>query len=337
MSKDNLFLGFARGSVGDVTFTHINGVQVARARNRHPKNPQTPVQLLQRVVSKTSSVAYSLLQQICNHSFQGYQEGTPNQSRFAKLNIAKFRRRLEDVIYSGNPEDILSSGEANFAYKSSSLAEMNSYVVSEGSVRSSDVRFSSGLFGLFFPIALPGGTTQSTLTYQNVVDALSLQRGDQLTFMFLSTDDSDSPDAAQGCFNGFSYARVILEPSDGDMSSTFFNGTAINKPSARNEGDVSLAFVAAAGDVPAHFTFSTAGMATAANMTNSVAATAVIASRLSGGIWQRSSQELVLRPSDITIAGHLQYDTNVHLLGEAVASYMTVQASSLYLNQSENF
>ena len=98
-----------------------------------------------------------------------------------------------------------------------------------------------------------------------------------------------------------------------------------------------LAYIAAVGDVAAHFTIATESMSTAANRANSVAAATVIASRLAGGIWQRSTQALVVRPSDITIAGHLQYDTQTWLMGESIASFMTVQRSSLYLNQSENF
>lgn len=48
--KGNMFLGYARGSVGDVTFARQNGQQVGRARNRKPNNPRTASQMTQRSV-----------------------------------------------------------------------------------------------------------------------------------------------------------------------------------------------------------------------------------------------------------------------------------------------
>lgn len=46
--KGNMFLGYARGSVGDVVFSRVGGQQTARARNRRPANPRTQNQMLQR-------------------------------------------------------------------------------------------------------------------------------------------------------------------------------------------------------------------------------------------------------------------------------------------------
>lgn len=46
--KGNMFLGYARGSVGDVTFSRVKNQQVARARNRKPNNPRTSAQMTQR-------------------------------------------------------------------------------------------------------------------------------------------------------------------------------------------------------------------------------------------------------------------------------------------------
>lgn len=336
MAKDNLFLGFGRGKLGDLVMYRQNGTQITRARNRSPKNPQTALQLLQRVLMKTSSVAYSLMQDITNHSFQGRSEGTECQSRFTALNIAEMRRRLADVINSGDPEEIYTSSESNFAAKSASLAEMNPYIVSEGSLPTMDVQWET-FFKLVFQSPV-GGVTWETITYQQVVEALGLTRGDQLTFLMLSCDDRDTDDADLGHFNSFRYARVILEPNDGDMTSPFFisNGV-INKPNVRNEGAISFGFIDQATGVTQGLQFFFEGISIAAGALNSAAAATVIASRLSGNIWQRSSQSLVVRPSALDITGHLSFDHGVDLLGAAVASYMTVQNSSLYLNQSENF
>lgn len=49
MAKGNMLLGYSRGSVGDVVFTRTKGQQIARARNRNPKNPKTKAQMAQRI------------------------------------------------------------------------------------------------------------------------------------------------------------------------------------------------------------------------------------------------------------------------------------------------
>lgn len=336
MARDNLFLGFGRGKVGDLVVYRLNGTQVTRARNRSPKNPQSPLQLLQRVVMKTSATAFSMLQGLTNHSFQGRSEGTMSQSRFTEMNVAMFRAQLAEEIESGIPRIILQSAKTNYSKKSDSLPEVNPYIVSEGSMGSMDVRFEGGLFGLFFTVAVEGATA-ANLTYQNVVDGLGLSRGDQITFLVLSTNDSESTPDGRGKFTGFRYARIILEPSDGDMTSLFFNAGAVNKPNLRNEGNVTLAFVPAASEVPAHLTFAMEGIATTAGLINSAAGATVIASRLVSTTWQRSSQSLVLRPSSSLVTGHLLIDYNVDYLSDAIASYLNVKNSSLYLNQAENF
>lgn len=319
MSKGNLFLGFARGKVGDVVFSRQSGEQVARARNRSPKNPQSPLQMLQRVVLKTNSTAYSMLQPICNHSFQGRQEGTENQSRFSELNIAAMRRQLRDVINSGDPEEILQSTEYNFAGKYSSLAQFRSYVISEGTLPILSYDLGSNEGGLTF------NGISATTTYAQVVAALGLQQGDQLTFVGLTMDDRASAETSE--FNGLKYARVILEPSDGDMSKPFLLAGAgssytVNLPNEKNDGDVTFIL----GTDKLIITFDGTSGASA----NTLAGFAIIASRLSGGVWARSTQSLALDPN-------LSQDHNIGYLYDAIYSFLTAQNSSLYLNQAEGF
>lgn len=326
MSKGNLFLGFGRGSVGDVTFSHTNGEQIARARNRSPKNPQTPLQLLQRVVMKTTSMGYSLLQDICNHSFQGLAEGTANQSRFAKLNVEKFRQQLADVINSGDADVILSSTETNFGGAGASQAEIMPYIVSEGKIAPIPVIFSDAVVNGGFLIDIDLGT--STPTYQQVIDALGLSAGDQLTFLACSVDDTQDG----GVFNGFDFCRVILSPDSGDMSSAFLIGNAINSPNSRNEGAFSYEIYSA--DSKYRLVFYSRKMARSSSSPVSMCAATVIASRQAGEVWLRSPQSLVIRPDAGSSTRALVQNHHTDFLGDAIYSYMTVRSSSLYLNQS---
>lgn len=71
MSKGNPFLGMARGKVGDVVMYRLNGEQVMRTRNRHPRNPNTNAQIIQRAVMADVQRVYSLGYQLFNHAFQG--------------------------------------------------------------------------------------------------------------------------------------------------------------------------------------------------------------------------------------------------------------------------
>lgn len=93
MAKGNLFQGMARGKVGDVVFSRLNGQQVSRVRNRNPKNPRTNAQLYQRAIMATVMQAYAAGKEIFDHSFQGYSKGAQNQQQFISRN-AKLLRSL---------------------------------------------------------------------------------------------------------------------------------------------------------------------------------------------------------------------------------------------------
>lgn len=328
MSKGNLFLGFGRGKVGDVVFSRQNGEQVTRARNRAPRNPQSPLQLLQRSVMKTSSLAYSLMQDICNHSFQGFAEGTACQSRFLQLNVEKFRNQLADEINSGEAEDIMYSTKCNFAGRSTSLPEVNEYIVSEGTlpavaIGSDTINYLTIDFGAADLAAV------KAMTYQQVVDYLGLLQGDQLTILAAAIDDTPLSEAPAK-FVAFAYARIILEPANGDMSTTFFDADgAINSPNVKNQGNVTMQ--AGASSLGAGATFGLqiqfSGMMVRQGDAKTLSHAACIVSRLAGGVWSRSKATLkaILTPS---------YDTDQDTLGDAVQSYLVGANSSLYLNQS---
>lgn len=331
MAKGNPLLGLSRGKLGSIVLYRAYGEQCSRPRVI-PKNPQTGLQLLQRVVLKTVSGAYSLLKPIADHSFQGKQQGTMNQSRFAQVNIGLLRSGLADEINDGSLELIVNSQKTNFAPKDSMLPEINPYQISEGSLPATSTLFTGGLFTLVLPGAQ---AAEPTLTYQGVIRALGLQEGDQLTFCLLSTDDSADETPYQGRFNGFKYCRVILQPATGGLDTAFISGSTINEPNVRNEGSLSITITEAGSDL--HLNFSTQSIATASGAANSVAAAAVIVSRNVGGVWQRSTQSLVLRPALQSITGHLTYDNEVNYLGDAIVSFMSSDRSSLYLNQAGSF
>lgn len=323
MAKGNLFLGYGRGKVGDVVFSRQNGEQITRARNRAPRNPQSALQMLQRVIMKTSSTAYSMLKPICDHAFQGYQTGTPNQSRFAELNVAIMRNQMRDAINSGDAEEILTSQEYNFNGKADSLPAFREYQVSEGTIALPEVSCLSGLsIRAVGASAIAGGPT-----YQDMCDALGLQKGDQLTFIFMTGDDSTG--AETYTYNGIKVARVILEPNDGDMTKKFLDGQDgltghVNAPNAKNEGVCSFSFSSNKMNITLD------SLESAADSTHMLFAGTVIASRLTGGVWERSTS--FLHPIDPQRQNN---DHNIGYMQDAIYSYLSGTNSTLYLNQSE--
>lgn len=100
MSKGNLFLGQGRGSVGDVVFYVAGGKQIARARNRSPRNPKTPSQLYQRAITATIGRAYQLGKEIFDHSFEGYSVPSGCAERFRSVNARALRSALANDVNS---------------------------------------------------------------------------------------------------------------------------------------------------------------------------------------------------------------------------------------------
>lgn len=333
MAKDNLFLGYARGKVGSVVFYRAKGEQITRSLNAAPSNPQTALQLLQRVCFKSSSVAYSLLQDITDHSFEGIVTGTPSQSRFAQRNIALMRAQLIDVINSGDEEEILTSAESNFDQKADTLPPFRPFIVSEGhapDVSPSLVPIASDEMILGFP-----GSWSATPTYDDVISMLGLQRGDQLTLLFLSVDDTTD----SYVYNGFHFARVILEPANGDFTTPFISNGQVNSPNARNKGILSVTMETV--EESKYLCFSAALddkeiIVNVAGEINTLAAIGAIVSRQVGNTWQRSNCKLLCRSDVTTVQGHLQWNHSTGYLADAIASFKTAGAvSTAYLNQAQ--
>ena len=132
MATGNLFLGHARGKVGSLVFSRQNGEQVTRALNTRPKNPQTDQQIVQRAIAGTVMYAYSYLQEICNHSFEGIAYGAKSQQYFTKVNMDLLRQ-----LYAANPTN---TNPMMFSKKNSKSAVANSYIIAKGSISNTPIQ-----------------------------------------------------------------------------------------------------------------------------------------------------------------------------------------------------
>lgn len=130
MGKGNMFQGMARGKVGDVVFSRLNGQQVSRVRNRNPRNPRTNAQLMQRAVMATVMQAYSTGKEIFDHAFQGKSVGAHNMNMFMKLNADKLRSQLASDLE--NHPISLENKCGRFVGPNSNTPTPYSYIVSDG-------------------------------------------------------------------------------------------------------------------------------------------------------------------------------------------------------------
>lgn len=271
MSKGNMLLGHARGKVGDLVFSRSNGQQVVRARAAVVKNPKTEAQTIQRTILNTVAQAYSKMQPIVDHSFEGIPEGQKTMSAFMRANLDALRTKIAQYVADNWSYDSIYA----FAPIGTNKFAPNDFIVSRGSLPS-------------IVVAIPSANTTTAelggTTYGDIINALGLKRGDQLTFLNIkATRSLDSQDST------FEFARVILDPqnADGsaaDLSTPLLADGAINLPSPRNTGQLTGLAITQDGTL----TFNLAG-----NQRVTLAAAVIVSRQSTTGEWQRSTTQLV--------------------------------------------
>lgn len=176
MSKGNMLLGQARGSVGDLTFFRRNGEQITRAKVTQVANPRTAAQLIQRMIFATAAAAYSRLKSICDHSFEGVQYGSRSQALFMSLNLNRLRAN-----YVNNPSSQPLIDLIAYAARGDAAYSGQGLIISRGSLPEVAIQTSgqNGEFAGFGLVEL--SPTDSTIA--EVLSALNASPGDQITIV----------------------------------------------------------------------------------------------------------------------------------------------------------
>lgn len=281
MAKGNMFLGMSRGSVGDVTFYRSRGNQVARARNRKPMNPKTEAQIIQRMILATASKAYSRMKGIVDHSFQGVQYGGVSQSYF-------LRRAMED-IRNWVAQTISITGEYPAALRNPLLYRGLAFpldahqsgvglLISEGSIPSVPAVLETPeggdpVFNYFGNII---ASEDRPTTVENVLRSIGAAAGDQITLVGLKENGQ------------FVASRFVVKPDadltlDWDVDSEAFDETKTIY------GDPVFFLKSVTGGMG----LTVVSSSRLDGETYGYIASAVIISRKSGDVWQRSTQRLV--------------------------------------------
>ena len=173
MAKGNMLQGMARGKVGDVVFSRLNGEQISRVRNRNPKNPRTNAQLYQRAIMATVMQAYSAGKVIFDHAFEGKAVGAENQRRFMALNAKHLREQLS--------KDLNRQSGTNAIARVIAPGYMNPVatplIASEGTYQQTVFTMGSGVHHHF---DAPAPTSEETV--KHYAERIGLIPGDIYTF-----------------------------------------------------------------------------------------------------------------------------------------------------------
>ena len=316
MSKGNMLLGHARGSVGDLTFYRRNAQQITRARSRVVKNPKTLAQQMQRAIMRTSVEAYKVLKGICDHSWEGVAYGANSYAEFLRQNMAMLRKRA--AVNGENTRAFLPSGF-------NGLVAMP-FVVSTGSLTFIAPNLENNL--LKWTNIVPHAEPKN-MTYADFASYIGAQQGDQVTFLQVRTSISTGVDEPVG--SEMVLARVILSPGSGPWDETAFlapvSGVSgryrINDPNPLNEGSVVFGFDNPTGSGQILW----AGVGSATEELSFMAGCAILSRKNAAGIWLRSK----------SILGYdAAFNENGYTLRQAsmVANTEIVAPSDWYLNNA---
>lgn len=330
MAKHNLFLGQARGKVGSVVFSRLNGVQITRAYNPSPKNPKTWAQATQRAAFASISQYYKVFKYLIEQGQQGVKVGQPSVQDWQSRTI----KQLTGVI--GSTPMVLNA-------KGVQYPQLLPISLTNGSLPSLsyDIRGVENSAGdTHYGLCLTFGgryTTTEALTAMTLGDVYAmtpgLQRGFQLTFALLGWSvDLDMFDYYNKAFAAMWAQYVIAEDADetlpffvaveGDANHVQINPAILTSSwgerftprwSLRVINNKAVAYL----DAPEYVTDGSGG----------IIAGCCITSYYNGSAWARSTSPMAIASEFARI------DQNENIETYQRASKST--SSDLYLNQAK--
>lgn len=196
MAKSKSFFGLRKGSTKTLTFSVLDGQQITKDRVTDVKNPRSKAQMEQRCILKTTSLAYSTLKSIVDHSFEGVTYGAASQRKFMQVNTAIVRDNAHD-----------GKSVIGFASYKDSTPNMGQYVISQGTLAPIPANVISLSFAAnALTISYNGGVASTSA----LANALGVNLGDIITLCALvqNTDKNAI----------FVWLRMILPSEDVEVN-----------------------------------------------------------------------------------------------------------------------
>lgn len=197
MAKGNFLLGYARGSVGDVTFSRVKGNQVAKARNRNPANPNTIPQAMQRSLFADAVRFYTRgVQNAFKFAFERKLDNESDYNAFMRLNVNRGVRigKSPESMYPAIGDWLVSDGSITPPLKDDAVqsSAVGDYLVGAYvAIDSAPVEFEQGdglpesSITLGFAAAT-GPTTVGALSTALKAQYPQLRDGDIVTMLLIS-------------------------------------------------------------------------------------------------------------------------------------------------------
>ena len=130
MAKAGFWLRGARGKFNDAVLRKGKSYTV-QAEFKAPKNPQTALQMAQRIIFATVAGAAKFMKPIIDHSFEGISDKQASINHFKKINIARLRNFAADD-YANQPA--AADAKCYLTTRGISAIIPNSYQISDGSL-----------------------------------------------------------------------------------------------------------------------------------------------------------------------------------------------------------
>lgn len=139
MSKGNMLLGYARGSVGDLVFARQKGQQITKARNRNPYNPKSDSQVIQRAKFSNSVKFFTRgVQNLFKFAFEGKDTTNSDFNAFMRYNQNRgcliSRYAFDEVTYPALGKFMMSKGSLPRANVLTDTEDDSVYMKLEGFV-----------------------------------------------------------------------------------------------------------------------------------------------------------------------------------------------------------
>lgn len=303
-----MFLGHARGKVGDVVFSRVNGRQITRALATQVANPRTIGQNTQRAIFSTIAKAAAALEPIVNHSFANVAYGTASMQHFRKLNLPILRA------------DYLAGAAVNLTPKGGGFLP-NHLQVSQGSLPAFGFDIQAGENPAWFQGDLRLDSQEvdiSVATFKQVYPYI--QGGDQLTLLRINKISGDLADG--DAFFTMSYDRIVFAPNAFDIGDV----VAIESTGELNTSILDMTKTTNATMITKVASGSGSLLGVSRDNGDNPYAVALILSRYVNNAWQRSTQFLEICEVD-EVSNN---DANIDTYGNT-ASDVT---SDEYLNQA---